>query len=544
MVSDSCWLPPLVAVHAFRRAAAQAPAPPAQRQALLPGRGEQDTPDVLPDAVLANMLDTYAIVQAQRELTITDEQYGTFAARLKKLQDVRRRNQRQRQQILRELVRHGRPARARTRRRDHHPRAQLTALREHDERAAVELRQAYDALDEILDTRQQARFRSSRNRSSGASSISWCALVERAPAEAARSSSPAAARRRSAASVCVQLLYGFSTAVTVAAFGLSLTIAHGARHPAIPRSQLGAQTRLDQAGRRSLPGQARTHLELCQRRPRRRRRPQRAAVADDAAHRRRAQRVSSSSTSRTQVPAGVVEPTLKALGEGRVRGAAAIDLDAVRKQKQRWWTDPLGYMTGKLPLTASGLLITQNGVGRFQLESAELSGIAIPKSLLQELLAFYSKSPKNLPASAWTTPSSCPPASRKSAWARGKRWWCNRSPFSRRCSTSRASARGAPPTSSASACTRSKTFSTGFPSATKTAARSRRLPRSGLASRRRSLGEVVGGGIRPTRRPRFKIFELVVRDRPARCAPSGSISRFSTTSSGRTSASSSSASWS
>ena len=69
-----------------------------------------------------------------------------------------------------------------------------------------------------------------------------------------------------------------------------------------------------------------------------------------------------------------------------------IDLDAVRKQKQRSWTDPLGYMTGRLPLTASGLLITQNGIGRFQLESAEISGITIPKSLLQELLSFYSKS--------------------------------------------------------------------------------------------------------------------------------------------------------
>ena len=92
------------------------------------------------------------------------------------------------------------------------------------------------------------------------------------------------------------------------------------------------------------------------------------------------------------MPAGVVDPTLTAVGEGKVRGAAVIDLDTVRKQKQRSWTDPLGYMTGKLPLTASGLLITQNGIGRFQLESAEISGITIPKSLLQELLSFYSKS--------------------------------------------------------------------------------------------------------------------------------------------------------
>jgi hypothetical protein len=96
-----------------------------------------------------------------------------------------------------------------------------------------------------------------------------------------------------------------------------------------------------------------------------------------------------------QVPAGVVDPTLNALGDGRVRGAATIDLDAVRKQKQRGWTDPMSYMTGKLPLTASGLLITQNGVGRFQLESAEISGISIPKSLVQELLSFYSKSAEN-----------------------------------------------------------------------------------------------------------------------------------------------------
>ena len=139
-------------------AAAQTPPPPAQRQGTPAGRGEQDTPDVLPDAVLADMLDTYAIVQAQRELTIPDERYGMFAARLKKLQTVRRRNQRQRQQIIRELVRMVGP-RATEPADESTVRARLTALREHDDQAAVELRQAYDALDEILNTQQQARFR-------------------------------------------------------------------------------------------------------------------------------------------------------------------------------------------------------------------------------------------------------------------------------------------------------------------------------------------------------------------------------------------------
>ena len=94
---------------------------------------------------------------------------------------------------------------------------------------------------------------------------------------------------------------------------------------------------------------------------------------------------------RDQVPVGIVEPTLTALGDGRVAGRAIVDLDAVRAQKQRGWLDPLSYMTGKLPLTATGTLITQEGVGRFQLETAEISGVTIPKTLVQELLSYYSK---------------------------------------------------------------------------------------------------------------------------------------------------------
>ena len=95
---------------------------------------------------------------------------------------------------------------------------------------------------------------------------------------------------------------------------------------------------------------------------------------------------------RDQVPVGIVEPTLTALGDGRVGGRAIVDLDAVRAQKQRGWLDPLSYLTGRMPLTATGKLITQDGVGRFQLESAEISGVSIPKTLVQELLSYYSKS--------------------------------------------------------------------------------------------------------------------------------------------------------
>jgi hypothetical protein len=56
--------------------------------------------------------------------------------------------------------------------------------------------------------------------------------------------------------------------------------------------------------------------------------------------------------------------------------------------------DPVGYLSGKLPVTAKGRLVTQNGIGRFELESAEVSGITVPKSVLQELLAYYSRTPE------------------------------------------------------------------------------------------------------------------------------------------------------
>lgn len=96
-----------------------------------------------------------------------------------------------------------------------------------------------------------------------------------------------------------------------------------------------------------------------------------------------------------QIPVGVVDPVILAQGNGIVSGRAIVDLDAVRTQKQRGWLDPMGYLTGRLPLTARGRLTTQNGVGRFHLEAAELSGVTIPKTLVQELLTFYSRTPEN-----------------------------------------------------------------------------------------------------------------------------------------------------
>lgn len=121
----------------------------------------------------------------------------------------------------------------------------------------------------------------------------------------------------------------------------------------------------------------------------------------------------------SQIPVGVVDPLINAIGDGRVSGSATVDLDAVRKQKQRGWTDPMGYLAGKLPLTAVGRLTTKDGIGRFELESAELSGVTVPKTLLQELLSYYSRTPENPAGIDMDAPFELPSAIREIKVARG-----------------------------------------------------------------------------------------------------------------------------
>jgi hypothetical protein len=97
-----------------------------------------------------------------------------------------------------------------------------------------------------------------------------------------------------------------------------------------------------------------------------------------------------------QLPAGVVDPWVSALGPGRVSGRAVVDLDAVRKSKKPTsLLDPMNYLFGRLPVSAVGTLTTSNGVGRFELESASVGSVPIPKVLLQEIISHYSRSAAN-----------------------------------------------------------------------------------------------------------------------------------------------------
>jgi hypothetical protein len=100
---------------------------------------------------------------------------------------------------------------------------------------------------------------------------------------------------------------------------------------------------------------------------------------------------------REQVPPGVADLTVTILGEGRFSGAATVDLDEVKRSQKSagGWFDPMSYVSGQMPVIATGTLQTEHGTGRFLLESAAISGVPIPKAVLQRVVGFYTATPEN-----------------------------------------------------------------------------------------------------------------------------------------------------
>jgi hypothetical protein len=130
-----------------RVASGQQPPPP-------PSLGGDETPNVSP-LEIQRMFDAYALVQAQDRLKLSDEQFPPFLARFKALQEVRRRLQIERMRALRELNRLSQAEKVE----DATLKEQLRLLQEIESRTSAEVRKAYDAIDQVLDVRQQANFR-------------------------------------------------------------------------------------------------------------------------------------------------------------------------------------------------------------------------------------------------------------------------------------------------------------------------------------------------------------------------------------------------
>jgi hypothetical protein len=111
-------------------------------------------------AEVQKIFDGYLVIQAQQTLGLNDEQFAQFVPRLRALQETRRRHQQERFRLLNDLQRASRPAARGTGQTDEaFLKERLNTLQELESRFAADIRRAYGSLDEVLDVRQQARFR-------------------------------------------------------------------------------------------------------------------------------------------------------------------------------------------------------------------------------------------------------------------------------------------------------------------------------------------------------------------------------------------------
>ena len=87
------------------------------------------------------------------------------------------------------------------------------------------------------------------------------------------------------------------------------------------------------------------------------------------------------------LPAGVKDPRVTAVGNGKMLGVVTVDLDDIAKSR----AGVLKLLGGTLPISLSGVLRSQGGRGQFDLQSAEISGVPVPKFLVQEIVTHYTR---------------------------------------------------------------------------------------------------------------------------------------------------------
>jgi hypothetical protein len=122
-----------------------------------------------------------------------------------------------------------------------------------------------------------------------------------------------------------------------------------------------------------------------------------------------------------KIPRGLTNPQITIVGDGQLAGRVFVDIDEFKRHRNSAGIlDPLSYVSGQVPVTARGVLRTQEGKGRFQLASAEILGVPLPKPILQELVTFFSRTPENPSGFNIDAPFNLPAKIRELAVNRGE----------------------------------------------------------------------------------------------------------------------------
>lgn len=119
------------------------------------------------------------------------------------------------------------------------------------------------------------------------------------------------------------------------------------------------------------------------------------------------------------LPPGIAMPRVKLGDDNRVEARAIVDLDAVRRSRERGLFDPLAYVRGAVEVVAVGTIEGSGGEGLIRYDSATVGGVAVPRAVAQELLRFYTSTPKRPRGFAFDEPFALPAGLRAVSVQRG-----------------------------------------------------------------------------------------------------------------------------
>jgi len=119
------------------------------------------------------------------------------------------------------------------------------------------------------------------------------------------------------------------------------------------------------------------------------------------------------------LPPGIAMPRVRLGADNRVEARAVVDLDGVRRSRERSVFDPLAYITGSVEVVAVGTVEGSGGEGLIRYESATVGGVEVPKTVAQELLRFYTTTPERPRGFAFDEPFALPVGLRAVSVQRG-----------------------------------------------------------------------------------------------------------------------------
>jgi hypothetical protein len=93
------------------------------------------------------------------------------------------------------------------------------------------------------------------------------------------------------------------------------------------------------------------------------------------------------------LPVGVTSAAVVFGDDGRVETRAIVNLDLLRAAQPRGALDPLAYVSGQLEVLVVARFSASRGKGVLSYESGAVKGIPLPRSIVSELVTFYTRTP-------------------------------------------------------------------------------------------------------------------------------------------------------